>query len=56
MARKLEDLPAVFSEKTWKRHQDILARMRGLSEMKALFAMPLRVLDPEEIEMRELLY
>lgn len=35
---ELEALPDEYSEENWKKHQAILARIRGLNEIKALFA------------------
>ena len=55
---EIQDLPTEYSREAWEQHKTLLERMRGLSEMRALFATEIvvRKLTAEEIKMEELIY
>lgn len=53
---ELRDLPADFSQSAYERMKWIRETVHGLHEMKVKFCRITRPLDPEELEMRELLY
>ena len=53
---ELQDLPDDFSPSAYERMKWIRETLDGLHEMKVKFCRITRPLDPEELEMRELLY
>ena len=53
---ELQDLPVDFTKSAYERMKWIRETLDGLQEIKAKFCRTPRPLDPEEIEMREMLY
>ena len=53
---ELRDLPVDFSQSVYQRMRWIQETLDGLHEIKVKFCRTHRPLDPEEIEMQELLY